>query len=676
MSHCNTKVSPASDPKTTGRHYGRAKMTRTFALISLVCTVALPAAGQLPPGFEDSSLITGIAGPIAMTYAPDGRLFICERGGRVLIYKQGQLLTAPFAQLSVSASAERGLLGIAVDPNFATQPYVYVYYTTNASSLNPPSSPKNRVSRLTAAGDAAVAGSEVILVDNIPSDLGFHNAGCIRFGLDGKLYIATGDGGSFASNSQDLTTLAGKILRVNPDGTVPPDNPFLSTSGARGEIYCLGLRNPFRFSFRPGTNTMYIADVGQSTWEEVNVGEAGANYGWPTHEGPTTAAGFTTPMFAYNHDGSGASITGGCFINNPTWPAEYQGSYYYGDFVDRYIARLVVSPQNTLVQALSFGPASPPVDFIQGLDGDLYYANVGGGSIQRVWYSGRTAGYSISTSETVVEAGRRFMVNWAAPAGRPAADWVGIFKLGDPNSSYARYWYTFTNGVANGSFPAALAEPGIYEVRYFLDNGFTVAGRSPHIRVTAAASPYSLTPSATTVTAGAPLAVSWTAPSGSAVTDWIGLYRVGDSNRSYGWWRYTNGDASGTFDLTAPAEPGQYEFRYLLENGYTDTARSSSITVEQPSSYSLSASPASVAPGGSVTVSWTAPAGSAPDDWIGLFRVGASHREYISWIYTGGATAGSAAFRMPAQTGEYEFRYLLNDGYTDLRATSNKVTVQ
>jgi glucose/arabinose dehydrogenase len=362
--------------------------------IRFACAVVLalltvrPAMAQLPAGFEEVVVVSGLAAPTAMAFAPDGRLFVCEMGGRVRVYKQGQLLSTPFVQLSVTANSERGLLGIAFDPNFGSNRFVYLYYTTSSGSRNPPPSPKNRVSRFTANGDVAVAGSETILVDNIPSDAGNHNAGCLRFGLDGKLYVATGDGGANANNSQNLGNLAGKILRINPDGSIPSDNPFYGQAGRRWEIYCYGLRNPFRFHFRPGTNTMFIADVGQNTWEEVNVGQAGANYGWPTYEGPTNVAGYIGPIYAYSHNGSGASITGGCFITSTNYPAEYRGSYFFGDYVRGFIRRLTINANNTLNQALSFGPAAAPVDFAQGLDGDLHYVSISTGSVRKIRYVG------------------------------------------------------------------------------------------------------------------------------------------------------------------------------------------------------------------------------------------------------------------------------------------------
>ena len=342
-------------------------------------------------------------------------------------------------------------------------------------------------------------------------------------------------------------------------------------------------------------------------------------------------------MFAYNHNFTNASITGGCFINNYTWPAEFQDNYYYGDYIKQLTARLMVTPTNTLSQALDFGPSLRPVDYIQGLDGDLYYANLDGGAIQRIWYSGRTNGYSITTDRATATGGSTIQLNWTVPSGRPATDWIGIFKIGEPNTGTPRWWQ-YTGGSATGN--ATVTVP----------NESTVAGRSGHIQITATAPAYSLTPSTTSVAAGGALSVSWTAPAGSSSFDWISLYKVGDDNHNYGWWKYTGGATSGTFALTAPTEPGQYEFRYLTNNGYTDVARSATITVNAPSVYTLSASPSAVAPNGRVTVSWTAPAGSSTFDWIGMYAVGADNRQYLAYVYTGGATSGNANFTMPPPT--------------------------
>src|SRR5690242_11363257 len=241
-----------------------------------------------------------------MEIAPDGRIFVCEQGGRLRVIKNGALLPDPFLTLNVDSNGERGLLGVAFDPNFAANNFVYVYYTV-------PIEPRhNRVSRFTANGDVVVPGSEVALLDldNLSTATN-HNGGAIHFGPDGKLYVAVGENAN-GSNSQTLTNRLGKMLRINSDGSIPTDNPFFNTAtGPNRSIWALGLRNPFTFAFQPGTGRMFINDVGQNTWEEINDGIAGSNYGWPTTEGVTTDPRFRSPLFVYTH---GTSLTTGCAI--------------------------------------------------------------------------------------------------------------------------------------------------------------------------------------------------------------------------------------------------------------------------------------------------------------------------------------------------------------------------
>ena len=237
-----------------------------------------------------------------------------------VIDKNGVLLANPFVTLSVDSNGERGLLGVAFDLNFGSNQYVYVYYTV------PGSPPHNRISRFTANGDVAVASSEFILVDldNL-SGATNHNGGAIHFGPDGKLYAGVGENAN-PSNAQSLSNRLGKILRINSDGTIPSDNPASfpgitgSTSGANRAIWAVGLRNPFTFAFQPGTTRLLINDVGQSTWEEINDGIAGSNYGWPAAEGPASPPNpnFRDPIFYYGHGSSsttGCAIVGGAFYN-------------------------------------------------------------------------------------------------------------------------------------------------------------------------------------------------------------------------------------------------------------------------------------------------------------------------------------------------------------------------
>jgi hypothetical protein len=308
-------------------------------------------------------------------------------------YSNGTLST--YLTLQVSTESERGLLGIAFDPDYATNHYFYLYYTTNASSLNPPSTPKNRVSRFTDLGTSADLSSELVILDLIPSDAGNHNGGCIRFAPDGKLYIAVGDGGQVHTNAQLLTNLSGKILRINKDGSIPSDNPFANVSGDRGEIFCYGLRNPFRFNFRPPASTLYIGDVGENTWEEVNVGQIGGNYGWPTFEGATHTAGYISPMFVYKHTTSSAAIIGGCFMTSLDYPLPYFGNYIYGDYIRGIIGYLLVSNNNLLAGSGIFQAGPVPTDFYMSTSGGLYYTDIGSGTVQVITYDAGFTGFTM-----------------------------------------------------------------------------------------------------------------------------------------------------------------------------------------------------------------------------------------------------------------------------------------
>jgi glucose/arabinose dehydrogenase len=376
----------------------RARFARIGLAAIAVCIVWALApsarATTLPSGFTETTVISNLSSPTAFAFAPDGRIFVCEQAGALKVFDANGNLLATAVTISTTAFFERGLLGIALDPDFASNNFVYVYYTATTGSLNPPPSPKNRVSRFTMNGNTVVPGSETILLDLIPSDAGNHNAGQLRFGTDGKLYISTGDGGSTPSNSQSLTTLAGKILRLNKNGTIPTDNPYFndaSPAGLRKEIYCIGLRNPWRFTFQPGTQALFVADVGQNTWEEVNVALPRANYGWPTAEGTSTNPAFTNPIFAYNHNGTGASISGGAFYAGTTYPTEYHGNYFYGDYVDGYIRRLTLDDNNVVLADEPFATAVPSPVSIEYHNNAIWYACYAGGSsgtIRRATFTG------------------------------------------------------------------------------------------------------------------------------------------------------------------------------------------------------------------------------------------------------------------------------------------------
>ncbi len=384
--------------------------------VAAQATAAVPAAraATLPAGFAETRVASGLSSPAAFALAPDGRIFICEQGGALRVVKNGALLQTPFVSLSVDPVGERGLLGVAFDPAFATNQYVYVYYTV-------PSSPRhNRVSRFTANGDVAAAGSETVLLElDDLSGATNHNGGAIHFGPDGKLYVAVGDNANGA-NSQTLANRLGKVLRINSDGSIPADNPFYGqASGANRAIWALGLRNPFTFAFDAVTGRMFVNDVGQSTWEEINDGLAGRNYGWPSSEGPASGTpnpAFTYPLFAYGHGSSattGCAITGGAFYDaaRATFPREYHGAYFFADACSGWIRRF--DPATGTATGFATG-VNYPVDLFVSPSGDLHYLARGSGEI---WSISHPAGAGASPSLVELDDDGRDDVLWRDRTG-------------------------------------------------------------------------------------------------------------------------------------------------------------------------------------------------------------------------------------------------------------------
>ncbi len=368
-------------------------------LASVVTVLAFPArsargAATLPPNFARSQVAGGLASPTALEFAPDGRLFVAEQRGTLrVVTAGGTLATALNISGRVDSAGERGLLGVAFDPGFSNNRHVYLHYTQKATRNTPA---HNRVVRFNVGGDTVVAGSgKLVLRLNNLSTAKNHNGGAIHFGTDGRLYVAVGDNAD-GDNAQSLRNLKGKMLRINKDGTIPTSNPFYAkASGKNRAIWARGLRNPFKFAVKPGTGTIFINDVGQQTWEEINRGAPGANYGWPRHEGPESARSYVPPIFAYRHDGdpatTGCSITGGAFYNPRTvrFPSDYVGDYFFADFCGGWIRRY--DPATDEAAGFATG-LDRPVDLKTGDDGSLYYLTRGAGadtgSISKVRFTG------------------------------------------------------------------------------------------------------------------------------------------------------------------------------------------------------------------------------------------------------------------------------------------------
>jgi glucose/arabinose dehydrogenase len=420
-------------------------------LVSLLFVASARVANGaiVPAGFTDSLVASGLTNPTAMALAPDGRIFVCEQGGKLRVIKNGMLLSTPFLTVTVDSNGERGLLGVAFDPNFVSNQLVYVYYTA-------PTPAHNRVSRFIANGDVAVAGSEVILME-LPnlSTATNHNAGAIHFGPDGDLYVATGDNAN-GNNAQSFSTTLGKMLRITSTGAIPTDNPFFNqTNGDNRSIWALGLRNPFTFAFQPGTGRMFINNVGLSTWEEINDGIAGANYGWPICEGFCSPPNpdFTDPIFVYQNTGVDCAITGGSFYNPQIgqFPSEFVGDYFFSDFCGGWIHKLDLTSGVT-VSDFATGIANP-VDLKVSPDGFLYYLARTSGTVGRIAFTGGGGGgdtvaptVAITSPANGATVARRSTVTITATAsdnvGVTRVDFMvnGAVQCSDTTSPYSCNW--------------------------------------------------------------------------------------------------------------------------------------------------------------------------------------------------------------------------------------------
>ncbi|MCC6453651.1 MAG: PQQ-dependent sugar dehydrogenase [Caldilineaceae bacterium] len=346
-------------------HISMILVTTAFALGLLGIMNAYASPGAVTwPAIHLRLIEDGFNNPIEVTHANDGsnRLFVLERGGLVHIVQDGQRLTTPFLDISdrvFITCGECGLLGIAFPPNFAEEGYFFVNYISKTNQVPPDTGDPNTIhdtviARFHISDDpnvADAASEEPILKINQPASN--HNGGHILFGPDEYLYIGMGDGGEggdFFDNAQNPASLHGKILRIEVGATgtytVPADNPFVDTQGFRDEIWAWGLRNPWRFHFDRATGDLYIADVGQGNYEEINhiaaadIGNGGQNYGWPIVEGnvcyPPGGAqdcdrtGLTAPVIIYDHANGDCSVTGG-FVYASLDPNQAP-IYLYGDF--------------------------------------------------------------------------------------------------------------------------------------------------------------------------------------------------------------------------------------------------------------------------------------------------------------------------------------------------------
>jgi len=368
-----------------------SKITPIPSVSTIAPTPMRASAAAFPDtsAYQWTAVVTGLVSPVDIQFPNDGtgRMFIVEQAGRIRIVENGQLLETPFLDIVDrvgSEGNEQGLLGLAFHPDFRDNGNFYVNYTDkNGNTV---------IARFHAQGDLTDPASESRLL-RVAQPFPNHNGGGLVFGPDGYLYIGLGDGGSQgdpSGNGQNLNTLLGKLLRIDVDHgspyAVPGDNPF-ATGGGKPEIWAYGLRNPWRFSFDRATRDLYIADVGQDTWEEIDfipaASGAGSNFGWNYFEGSHPYQGaspagiqFQVPVAEYSHAEGGCAVTGGYVYRGAL--TEWQGVYLHGDFCSGKVWGLVRSRNGWQYQIL-FETGFNITSFGQDTSGEIYLADRAGG---------------------------------------------------------------------------------------------------------------------------------------------------------------------------------------------------------------------------------------------------------------------------------------------------------
>jgi glucose/arabinose dehydrogenase len=413
--------------------------------------IAAPSARSAPPDNFQASLIVGdgLNGPSGFDIAPDGRIFILERSGKIKIVKNGQLLPTPFADLPSEDTGDRGLIGIAFDPDFGVSNHFVYFYYTGHDLLN-------HLVRFSADQDVGTEGPFELFRTTSPSHL-LHVGGSIRFGPDGKLYFAVGDNGN-GSNAQDLGNPHGKIMRINKDGTIPADNPFAGQPGKLGAIWAYGMRNPWRFQFDPATGQLYDGDVGDFSFEEINRIVKGGNYGWPLQEGMCRAncAGFTNPSFAYPHNGESSAITAGPVYRKSMFPEEYQGDFFFGDYARGFIRNADLDANGDVTAVHEFDEqAGSVVDLKVAPDGSLYYITYFPGALYRVTYNSSSHLPVANASADVTKGVEPLTVHFSSAGSR------------DPDGDPLSYHWTFGDGTesTDANPTKTYPEKGVYTAR-------------------------------------------------------------------------------------------------------------------------------------------------------------------------------------------------------------------
>ena len=437
-------------------------------LALVVVAAAFPpaalAAPTLAPGFSMTTHVGGMFDPLSFDWAPDGDLFIGEKSGKIQVFRNGTLTLV--GTIPVSVNGEQGITAIEVDPDYATNHFLWVYYTS-------PVPFRQRLARFTIVNDQLTAEAVVL---EYPVVNWSHHAGCIRFAADGTIFLSTGDDEQLSTWSQNPFDLRGKILHINRDGTPAAGNPFTAAQ-ADPRVWALGLRHPWRFTLQPETGTLFIADIGAGAWEELDLGLPGANYGWANVEGPSPPgqAGYVYPIYWYAHTNpAGASIMAGPFATDADFNGEFTGQFFFGDEAARDLRRLTLDGSNNVVSTETWATDLPdPVEIRFGPDGALYFVSFNTGAIYRIARIGGTNRQPQA-------------IGVATPASglAPLQVLLDGTASSDPDQQTLQYsWDPGHGTIANTATVSHQYPAGVYTARLTVNDGQGGTDTTPDIRI-------------------------------------------------------------------------------------------------------------------------------------------------------------------------------------------------
>jgi glucose/arabinose dehydrogenase len=415
---------------------------------------------DLPVGFAKVELAQGLKNPTAIAFGPGGDIYIAQQRGAILLDRGGVIQTTPVLSISTDLLTETGVLGMALDPNFASNGYMYLAYTTPDEHA--------QLSRFTITGGGTTGSpaSEVVFWRGDQFQSAHHSINDVHIGPDGKLWVSVGDNDPMITNGATLSNAYGKILRFNLDGTIPADNPFLNVPGAVPSIYAYGLRNPFRFTFLPNGKAM-TEDTGSSYWEELNTIARGGNFGWDFYEGNCFSCGYINPTYAYGHLPTDSAASAMAAYTGNVFPTAYANTVFFGDYNRLDIEAVKFDPtyQTEISDTVFDSSVGTIADLQEGPDGNLYYVSIFEGQFWKIYPSGSIAPTAAAS---------------ASPAAGPGPLHVGFSSAGSSDAYGLPLTYSWDFG--DGSAVSTSANPshtynsnGTYTATLTVNNGTSTA---------------------------------------------------------------------------------------------------------------------------------------------------------------------------------------------------------